>query len=120
VNALQKLQKRYNIGSNVVLFTPSKDFLVTSGYDFKRFFTSSCIKYSVIRHQWVAISKMYETVSTEKFIREDGNIRFIDTIYYGYSGPRILTILNFLKDLGLMDRQTNIATPRGIKYYNEL
>ncbi|PZR24257.1 MAG: hypothetical protein DI539_00855 [Flavobacterium psychrophilum] len=63
-------------------------------------------KYVIVRHQWVALQKMNASQSTEKLIREDGYIRFIDGIDYNYSSPRINTLLSFLKDMDIISKET--------------
>lgn len=42
---------------------------------------------------------MNNTQPTEKFIREDGLIRFIDDVDYAYFSPRLNTLIDFLRDI---------------------
>ncbi len=77
-------------------------------------------KYVIIRHQWVSLKKMNNTQSTEKFIREDGLIRFIDNVDYAYSSPRLNTLVNFLKELQLINEEKTILTPLGTELFNSL
>ena len=51
---------------------------------------------------------MNDTQSTEKFIREDGLIRFIHDVYYDYSSPRLNTLTAFLKDMQLINADKKI------------
>lgn len=74
----------------------------------------------VLRHQFVALAKMNDSQSTEKFIREDGLIRFIEPIDYGFSSPRINTIIGFLKDLNLLDQSAGALTPSGMDAFKML
>ncbi len=79
------------------------------------------MKFVVMRHQYVAYSKMNDTQSTEKFIREDGLIRAIDNIVYDFSSPRINTVKSFLIDLQLVNSNGIGLTKEGlIKYRNEV
>ena len=77
-------------------------------------------KYIVIRHQVVALNRMIDTQSTEKFIREDGLIRLISGIGYDYSSPRISSVLSFLRDLNLIKRKTPEYTEKGSELFNLL
>ncbi|WP_322548920.1 hypothetical protein [Flavobacterium psychraquaticum] len=63
---------------------------------------------------------MNNTQSTEKFIREDGLIRFIDNVDYAYSSPRLNTLVNFLKELQLINEEKTILTPLGTELFNSL
>lgn len=60
-------------------------------------------KYVVIRHQWIALKKMNNTQTTEKFVREEGLIRFVSNIHYGFSSPRLNTLIKFFEDLQLIE-----------------
>jgi len=70
-----------------------------------RAFISSFININIIqRHQYVAIRKMGNGIqSTLKFIIDDLNIRFIDTFEPGFTGPRVGNLIEFLKDLKILD-----------------
>ena len=48
-------------------------------------------KYILNRHQMVALNKMNASQSTEKFLREDGYIRFVDFIDFDFSNGEELT-----------------------------
>ena len=58
------------------------------------------------RHQLVAFRKMGSgTLSTEKFVVEEGLIRYIDNFEPAYTGPRIANLLSFLKDLNVFSEE---------------
>ena len=58
------------------------------------------------RHQMVAFRKMGSgPLSTEKFIVEEGLIRYIDNFEPAYTGPRIGNLLSFLKDLNVFSEE---------------
>ena len=58
------------------------------------------------RHQMVAFRKMGSgTLSTEKFVVEEGLIRYIDNFEPAYTGPRIGNLLSFLKDLNIFSEE---------------
>jgi len=67
----------------------------------------------------VALKKMNQTQTTEKFIREDGLIRFVNTIHYGFSSPRLNTLIKFFEDLQLVDKDQKINAV-GQKLLNQL
>lgn len=58
------------------------------------------------RHQMVAFRKMgSSSLSTEKFVIEEGLIRYIDNFEPAYTGPRIGNLLSFLKDLNVFSEE---------------
>lgn len=58
------------------------------------------------RHQMVAFRKMGSgTLSTEKFVIEEGLIRYIDNFEPAYTGPRIGNLLSFLEDLNVISEE---------------
>ena len=77
-------------------------------------------KYVVVRHQWVSLKKMNDTQTTEKFVREDGLIRFIDDVDYAYSSPRLHTLINFLHELQIINDDRNDLTVKGVELFETL
>lgn len=59
-------------------------------------------RYIINRHYYVALRKLSATQNSDKFYREEGRIRYVDKFIYGYSSPRIHTLVDFLKDLNLI------------------
>lgn len=117
---LLRLTKTYELNSNssfissIVSLKNNEELAIK---DFVRYFLK---KYVVVRHQWVSLKKMNNTQSTEKFIREDGLIRFIDDVDYAYSSPRLNTLINFLKELQLINDDKNDLTTIGLELFNIL
>ena len=56
---------------------------------------------------------MNATQSTEKFLREDGYIRFVDKIDFYFSNPRVGNLIVFLKNLSIITNDGNELTPSG-------
>ncbi len=120
IDRLLRLTKSYGLNSNssfISSIVSLKNNQELSINDFVRFFLK---KYIIIRHQWVSLKKMNNTQSTEKFIREDGLIRFIDDVDYAYSSPRLNTLIDFLKELQLINDDKNDLTTIGLELFNTL
>ena len=77
-------------------------------------------KYIINRHQLVALNKMNATQSTEKFIREDGLIRLVDSIHFGFSSPRLGNLIEFLKDLNIISDDKTEITKMGTKVHKKI
>lgn len=74
----------------------------------------------IYRHQYVAFRKMGTgTQSTQKFIIENQHIRFLGNFDATYTGPRIRTLNNFLKDLQIITND-NALTLKGESLLNKL
>ena len=99
IERLLQLTKTYGLNSNSSFLTSIASLQSNSDLSIKEFVIYFIKKYIVIRHQWVSIKKMTISQSTEKFIREEGLIRFIDDIDYAYSSPRLSTLVDFMRDL---------------------
>ena len=78
--------------------------------DFCHYFLT---RYVINRHYYVALRKLSATQNSAKFYREEGNIRYIDKFIYGYSSPRIHTLVDFLKDLNLIHKDKIELTELG-------
>ena len=77
-------------------------------------------KYIIDRHQLVSFNKVKGSQTSEKFIREDGLIRFIDTISFGFSGPRINTLIDFYIELGIVSADGETLTEYGMSFLKDL
>ena len=120
IDRLLRLTKTYGLNSNssfISSIVSVKNNEELSINDFVRYFLK---KYIIIRHQWVSLKKMNNTQSTEKFIREDGLIRFIDDVDYAYSSPRLNTLIDFLTELQLINNEKNDLTTIGLELFNTL
>lgn len=81
-------------------------FLEESKSDLDTFIQGYLQKHIIQRHQMVAFRKMGSgTLSTEKFVVEEGLIRYIDNFEPAYTGPRIGNLLSFLKDLNVFTEE---------------
>ena len=68
----------------------------------------------------VALNKMNATQSTEKFLREDGFIRFVSHIDFDFSNPRLGNLITFLKNLGIISKDGSELTSNGLKLQKQL
>lgn len=120
IERLLLLTRTHTLNSNSS-FISSIDYLKNNEEmplkDFVRYFIK---KYIIVRHQWVSLRKMNDTQSTEKFIREDGLIRFIDDVDYAYSSPRLNTLVNFMKELQLINSNKDNLTTLGQQLFKSL
>lgn len=81
-------------------------FLEESKSDLDTFIQGYLQKHIIQRHQMVAFRKMGSgSLSTEKFVVEEGLIRYIDNFEPAYTGPRIGNLLSFLKDLNVFSEE---------------
>ena len=77
-------------------------------------------KQVIDRHQLVAFNKVTASQTSEKFIREDGLIRFIEFIGLDFSNPRLETLIDFYKELGILTPDGNKLTTSGNKLLKSL
>lgn len=120
IDRLLLLTKKFGLNSNSSFISSIISIENNEELSLKDFVKYFLKKYVIIRHQWVSLKKMNNTQSTEKFIREDGLIRFIDNVDYAYSSPRLNTLVNFLKELQLINEEKTILTPLGTELFNSL
>ncbi len=74
----------------------------------------------IYRHQYVAFRKIRGGIqSTQKFIIEDLNIRFLGNFEATYTGPRVGNLIAFLKDLSMVAPE-NTLTNSGKLLLNNL
>lgn len=86
-----------------------------------RTFINDYIKNNILlRHQFVAYRKMRNgNQSTQKFILEDYQLRFVAGMNEAFTGPRIGSLIQFLKDLNLLDTENHL-TVNGIIHKEKL
>lgn len=120
INRLLILTKKFDINSNSSFTSSINSIQNNDELSLKDFIKYFLKKHVIIRHQWVSLKKMNNTQSTEKFIREDGLIRFIDNIDYAYSSPRLNTLINFVKELQIINDAKTTLTPLGTELFNSL
>ena len=109
IEGLKKFSNEYKISSNSDFVASYYDLIDKSRLTIKKFISYFMIKYVVNRHQIVALNKMNNTQSTEKFLREDGYIRFIESIDYGFSNPRLGMLIQFLNDLDIISNNGDLS-----------
>jgi hypothetical protein len=116
---LKRLARQHDLhsqGSFVNCIEDLKRHLDEGSVTFINYFLRN---YVVLRHQWVALKKMNDSQSTEKFLREDGYIRYLSPIDFGYSSPRLDTVLSFLEDLGIITENRTKVSELGMNIVNE-
>ena len=59
----------------------------------------------------MSLRKLHQTVlATQKFIIEDGRLRYIDGWFSTFTSPRIDTLKQFLRDLELIKEEDGLWT----------
>lgn len=120
INEQYNYAKKYNLQSTSDFVASYKDLKEKSALPISEFITYFLKKYLINRHQMVALNKMNDTQSTEKFLREDGYIRLVEFIDFDFSNPRISNIVTFLKNLSIISNDGNELTPSGLKLRKQL
>lgn len=70
---------------------------------FKDFLSDFIRKKIIFQHHTVSLIKYCQTgISSDKFLYEDGFLRFIGQIEYTHTSPRIASMIEYLTDLGLL------------------
>ncbi|MEO7283502.1 hypothetical protein [Gelidibacter sp.] len=113
---LSKFSKKHNLHTRSSFLVALKDIHEKSEWDILEFIKYFITKYVIYRHHFVALKKMTDSQSTAKFLRENGYIKHVDYFRFGYSSPRLYTLLNFLHDLGIKEYKESSLT----KFGNEL
>jgi len=94
-----------------------KKFTHKLSLPFKDFIYDYLVQNIVLRHHFVAFRKMGGgSQSTQKFVLEEGHIRYLGNFDPSFTGPRLTTLHSFLKDLKLVDNDT--ITDKGIAVLN--
>jgi hypothetical protein len=120
INEQSNYAKKYNLQSTSDFVASYKDLKEKSALPISEFITYFLKKYLINRHQMVALNKMNDTQSTEKFLREDGYIRLVEFIDFDFSNPRVSNIVTFLKNLSIISNDGNELTPSGLKLQKQL
>lgn len=95
-----------------------KKFTHKLSLPFKDFIYEYLVQNIVLRHHFVAFRKMGGgSQSTQKFVLEEGHIRYLGNFEPSFTGPRLTTLYLFLKDLKLVDN--NKITAKGIAVLND-
>ena len=77
---------------------------------FKSFIRDYIYKNIIYRHQYVAFRKIRGgSLSTQKFIIEDQHIRYLGNFDAAFTGPRIGSLISFLKDLKVLSKNNELT-----------
>jgi len=112
--------KKYKLHSTSDFVAVYKDLEQKAELPISEFVPIFLKKYILNRHQMVALNKMNATQSTEKFLREDGFIRFVSHIDFDFSNPRLGNLITFLKNLGIISKDGSELTSNGLKLQKQL
>ena len=120
INEQSNYAKKYKLYSESDFVAVYKDLEQKSDLPISEFVTTFLKKYILNRHQIVALNKMNATQSTEKFLREDGYIRFVSHIDFDFSNPRIGNLITFLKNLSIISKDGIQLSENGFKLKEQL
>jgi hypothetical protein len=98
----------------------SSEFEAKLDLPLKDFIREYLFQKIIFRHQYVAFRKMRgRSQSTQKFIIEDFQIRYLGNFEAGFSGPRVSNLMSFLRDLNILDQQFK-TTDYGEQILNQI
>ena len=105
-------------GAGIRYFT--EDFRLRKSLRFTDYLSDFLLRWILLRHQFVAYRKMGSGMqSTQKFILEDHRVRYLAGMEESYTGPRIANLIQFMKDLKLID-DVHVLTESGHELLEEL
>lgn len=105
-----ELYKIKRDGEAVTYYTTN--FIHKRQINLKMFIHEYILQHIILRHQLVAYRKTGNGIqSTQKFVIEEGTIRFIDNFSPAFTSPRLVTLNSFLYDLKLVEH--NQLTSKG-------
>jgi len=110
---LSSFERRYRIRNTTHFIAKYDELNAKAEEPFVQFYSNFLLRHIIQHHQFVAMLKMNASQSTEKLLREDGLIRLVDEIGFGFSDPRINTLMNFLNDLGILVKKEGTLTDDG-------
>lgn len=120
INRLVAFSKKHNLNSTSDFVAVFEHLENLSRLPLQEFIPKYIKKYVLDRHQLVAYNKVRGSQTSEKFIREDGLIRFIESINFDFSNSRINTLLDFYKELGIISANGEALTNQGELLLKEL
>jgi hypothetical protein len=109
--------KIHTASSFLVSYTDFKSKQDLTIKEFVRYFLTRNV---INRHYFVALRKLNATQNSAKFYREEGMIRLVDHFIYDYSSPRIHTLVDFMRDLGIIDADSTALTLKGQEHLKML
>lgn len=110
---LLEISNRYKIHTASSFLISYVDFQSKQDLTIKEFIGYFLTRNVINRHHFVALRKLNATQNSAKFYREDGMIRLVDHFIYDYSSPRIHTLVDFMRDLGVIETDSTALTQKG-------
>jgi len=120
IDALRSYAKQYQISSPSEFTSVYNDLEQRMHDSLENFMSYFLKRYVLNRHQLVALHKMNNSQSTEKFLREDGYVRLIERIGFEFSSPRLGTLIAFCQDLNIISSDYDSITEDGLKIMKQL
>ena len=120
IERLALYSKQHQLYSNSDFVAVYTSLTTLSQLPMEEFIPVFLKKQVIDRHQLVAFNKVTASQTSEKFIREDGLIRFIEFIGLDFSNPRLETLIDFYKELGILTPDGNKLTTSGNKLLKSL
>lgn len=110
---LLEISNRFKIHTASSFLVSYDDFKLKQDLTIKEFVRYFLTRNIINRHHFVALRKLNATQNSAKFYREDGMIRLVDHFMYDYSSPRIHTLVDFMRDLSIIDADSTALTQKG-------
>jgi len=96
------------------------EFKVKKQQSIDKYIFEYIYKHIINRHQYVALRKISGgTLTTQKFILEEQNIRYLGNFEAGYTGPRLVNLISFMKNLYLINNEGQL-TEKGVDLLQSL
>ena len=117
---LLEISNKYKIHTASSFLVSYDDFKSKQDLTIKEFVRYFLTRNIINRHHFVALRKLNATQNSAKFYREDGMIRLVDHFMYDYSSPRIHTLVDFMRDLSIIDADSTALTQKGQEHLKML
>ena len=112
-DALLTISNKYKIHTASSFLISYDDFKSKENLTISEFIRYFITRNVINRHHFVALRKLNATQNSAKFYREDGMIRLVDHFIYDYSSPRIHTLVDFMRDLSIIEEDSTALTQKG-------
>lgn len=119
-DTLLKISSRFKIHTASSFLISYDDFKSKKNLTISEFIRYFITRNVINRHHFVALRKLNATQNSAKFYREDGMIRLVDHFMYDYSSPRIHTLVDFMRDLNIIDTDSTALTQKGQEHLKML
>lgn len=117
---LLEISNRFKIHTASSFLVSYDDFKSKQDLTIKEFIRYFLTRNVINRHHFVALRKLNATQNSAKFYREDGMIRLVDHFMYDYSSPRIHTLVDFMRDLSIIEADSTALTQKGQEHLKML